>query len=160
VATVVGANLALTSGNACWDTKDLSGWVPRFDVSTLSEKMHWDVGREKYFQMNKPWPTGRSSDLWAVEIRGELYRPTKKMIIPNSNNYANPEEYFYGVTTKEELIPAMSKFLKNGHCLLMFDEPLPVWPACNPLDNGQMGRVMYELKYAMNMQIGHKLGNG
>ena len=61
-------------------------------------------------------------------------------MLPAGKEWIDVKAHFEKMNSTEDFVQLYSEFAKNALCVLEFEEQLPIWSACNPLDNGQMGK--------------------
>lgn len=156
VATAIHSNVAITRGTIC-SPNDLNLYLD-IDLNDIQTLFRWKVTAQHFLQLHKPTVlTVDMSKQLTVEAAGQLLRPQSTLLIPNSKQYFDANSHFSHVTSKSQFISAYREFIKHADCLMIFSEDLPIWPACNALDNGQFGRKMVQLKSEMKMSTGHEL---
>ena len=79
-------------------------------------------------------------NLFAIELHGQTHLPVKKHMLPAGKEWIDVKAHFEKMNSTEDFVQLYSEFAKNALCVLEFEEQLPIWTACNPLDNGQMGK--------------------
>ena len=61
-------------------------------------------------------------------------------MLPATKEWIDVKSHFEKMNSTEDFVPAFAEFTKNTVCVLEFEEQLPIWSACNALDNGQLGK--------------------
>ena len=83
-------------------------------------------------------------NLFAIELHGQTHLPVKKHMLPAGKEWIDVKAHFEKMNSTEDFVQLYSEFAKNALCVLEFEEQLPIWSACNPLDNGQMGKEKFK----------------
>jgi len=162
VATLVHSRYAITSGIACLSAMEewIEPWSKYLDLEKVKDMFHWDVEKKNFLKHNPVHAiSGLKPERLAIQLHGKNYHPSGKWMIPNSKHHFDVDTHFANLNSMDEFVPAMWEFAEHAMCVLAFDDDLPAWPACNPIDDGQMGKKMVEIKYELADTVGHKLGN-
>ena len=163
VATAVHSNFAVTSAEVCLGAFDdfKEQWKASVNIEEMQSAYSW-YGKtpQEFFTLNKPKNIGGPfGERLGVSTWEKFIPASKKMMVPNSPDYFNADKLFGNISTPENAVAAYKVLAEHSLCVLFFDEVLPIWPACNPLDNGQTVRKMSEIKTNLQEKANQKLGD-
>ena len=132
MATSMGSvRLALTSGTSC-----IAPWVDDFDYEEL------DLDYTDAYQFhadNKARPlTADEQKLLTVKSKHGEHTPVARLLVRTCQAAGKTVEELRNTTNPEEIKSLKLKLGGQTKCALIFNDPLPLWPSCNPLDNGQL----------------------
>jgi len=161
VGTVIGKRMVLTGLDACYSDVTLEKvekWADYIGVEKFHEHLMWGSNENIFnnynqFYMRFPKPAEGMS----VLIDGKEHFPTGAMKIPSTKTRADLSDHF-PFTDAQDVYENYVKVAPAARCLLFFDEKLPVMPACNPMDDGQIGRakvmITHEFAQKNNLVLG------
>jgi len=152
MATSMGSvRLALTSGTSC-----IAPWVDDFDYEEL------DLDYTDAYQFhadNKARPlTPDEQKLLTVKSEHGEHVPAARMLVRTCKAAGKTVEQLRNTTDPEEIKSLKLKLGGQTKCALIFNDPLPLWPSCNPLDNGQMYERLWIEKSKIQEQTNHVWG--
>lgn len=158
-ATLVAARLAMTDGSACLESEFIEGHNhSHFDLDLTSlDWSHEDA--IEFHKKNSPIKlTDEQREMLTVQIWGQDIRPTEKVLVPATRKAFEIIDQLQSVQDDEEKAGLLAKLGANSQCAIIFDENVPAWPSCNPLDNGQFGYETWKQKNRILKETEHTWG--
>ena len=131
----------MTNGMACLHS--------HLDGLDHLDDMNWSFSSANEFhKTNKPTDlTPDEMEDLTIEIWGQEIKPTQKVLVPSSRA---AYDILAQIKTADETID-MQQLIKNlgqeTQCALIFNQNVPAWPSCNPLDNGQFGYELWKVLF-------------
>jgi len=152
MATALGSvRMALTSGTSC-----IAPWVDEFDYNEIDIDY---TDALEFHANNKPKPlTADQSQLLTVKSGAGEHQPSSRILVRTCKAAGRTIEKLRNATDVEEIKMLKLKLGGQTKCALIFNEPLPVWPSCNPLDNGQMYERLWIEKNKIKEQTNYVWG--
>ena len=149
----------MTDGAACLESEFVEGHNhSHFDLDlTTLDWSHQDA--IEFHKKNMPVAlTDEQRDLLTVQIWGQDIRPTEKVLVPATRKAFEIIDQLQSVQDDEEKAGLLAKLGANSQCAIIFDENVPAWPSCNPLDNGQFGYETWKQKNRILKETEHTWG--
>ena len=149
----------MTDGAACLESEFVEGHNhSHFDLDlTTIDWSHQDA--IEFHKKNMPVAlTDEQRDLLTVQIWGQDIRPTEKVLVPATRKAFEIIDQLQSVQDDEEKAGLLAKLGANSQCAIIFDENVPAWPSCNPLDNGQFGYETWKQKNRILKETEHTWG--
>ena len=142
--------IVLTSGRACLSVVD-SFSIDEFDWT-------FETAND-YHKLNQPVElTQDEAALLSVKLWGEEFTPSKRLLVPVTDKAFALEKALLRATNPSQISTFWDQLGDETQCALLFDSNLPAWPACNPMDNGQMDRALWNEKMKLLKQTEHVFG--
>jgi len=144
VGTVIGKRMVLTGLDACYSDVTLEKvekWADYIGLEKFHEHLMWGSNENIFDNYDQFYMRfGKPAEGMSVLIDGQEHFPTGAMKIPSTKTRADLSDHF-PFTDAQDVYENYVKVAPAARCLLFFDEKLPVMPACNPMDDGQIGRA-------------------
>ena len=153
LATMISTNIAVTDGSVCAPV--IQKWARNLNLETVRSYFQWNGELSNFLKCNKPIELDQEMAVkLAVRSHDQLYQPTSILLTPRLSAKI---ENLKSAKSVEEFLSILRQC--TAQCSLIFSKEIPdLWPACNPLDNGQFGRKMDDLKSEIKWDIGQRFG--
>ena len=140
MATVTGSvRHAITSGLSC-----IAPWVDDFDFNEID--LDYTDGYT-FHEDNKPVPlTKDQADMLTVKSWAGEHKPVARVLMRTCQAAVKTVEELRKATEPDRIKELKLKLGGQTNCHLIFNENIPLWPSCNPLDNGQFYERMWTEK--------------
>ena len=149
----------MTDGSACLESTFVESHNhSHFDLDLSS--LDWSyMDALEFHKKNTPVTlTSEEKELLTVQIWGQDIQPVKKVLVPATRKAFEIIDQLKAVEDDEERAELLAKLGSNSQCALIFDENVPAWPSCNPLDNGQFGYESWKQKNRILKETEHTWG--
>jgi hypothetical protein len=136
--------MVLTNLDACYSDvtmEKIEKWTGILGLDKFHEHLMWGSNEnifDNYNQFFMRFPT--PAEGMSVLIDGQEHYPSGAMKIPSTKTHADLSDHF-PFTSAEDVFERYIEVAPAARCVLFFDEKLPVMPACNAMDDGQIGRA-------------------
>ena len=149
----------MTDGSACLESTFVESHNhSHFDLDLSS--LDWSyMDALEFHKKNTPVTlTSEEKELLTVQIWGQDIQPVEKVLVPATRKAFEIIDQLKAVEDDEERAGLLAKLGSNSQCALIFDENVPAWPSCNPLDNGQFGYESWKQKNRILKETEHTWG--